>query len=271
MRFWLPLLLLLSCTPPPEAVPVVSQPVTAPTPVWPDEGARLTAPVLEVPDTYERKRVYIDAGHGARGNEGNQGAFCQREQDFTLEVSQFLARRLRATGLFDVRTSRGPGEVVGYRTRVREAEAWGADVFLSLHSDVRGQVSNWEPEPGMSCPSSASFPGFTVLWSDDAAPELQQARRQLARTFAWHLEDAGFGICDCWVYWGLYEVDDVHPAVWVDRHQPGGRIYVLRIPQMPSIILETHNAWHTGEVNRWEQAHTRDIFGRAVIAALLTL
>jgi N-acetylmuramoyl-L-alanine amidase len=269
---WLPwLITMFGCTSPPPPAPAPA-PWTAPAPIsWPDTDTPMLAPVLEVPEGYTPKRIYIDAGHGARGNAGNVGSYCQSEGDFTLRVGQDLATRLRATGQFEVRTSRDIGELVSYQARVGEADAWGADAFISLHSDVRGTSYAWAPEPGLSCPSSEEVPGFTVLWSDAGSSDLQAARLHLARQVATQLSDAGFGVCDCGGYWPDYEQDDEHQAVWVDRHKPGGRIYVLRRPTMPSIIIETHNAWDTRDVDRWDEERTLDHFGRALTAALFTL
>src|SRR5690606_12162910 len=116
-----------------------------PAPAWPD--VRLTTAPWTAPAGFGVRRVLLDAGHGAAGNSGNLSAFCEREEDFTLELAADLAGRLEATGHFEVRVSRRPGELVDYHQRVAEAETWGADAFVSLHSDVRGTAGSWSPEP----------------------------------------------------------------------------------------------------------------------------
>lgn len=88
-------------------------------------------------------KIYVDQGHNPRdfntGAEGN-GYF---EQDITYTIGKLLAERLRSDSRFEVRLSR-PTEntVLGFNNasslseRVREANNWGADVFISLHTNA---------------------------------------------------------------------------------------------------------------------------------------
>ena len=43
---------------------------------------------------------------------------------------------------------------------------------------------------------------------------------------------------------------------------------MLRRPKMPSVIIETHHAWHYGETEQWGRADTVARFGEAVNAAV---
>ena len=88
-------------------------------------------------------KIYLDQGHNPRdfntGAEGN-GYF---EQDITYDIGVRLARLLRQNPNFEVRLSRpSPSTVLGVSNstslseRVREANAYGADLFLSLHTNA---------------------------------------------------------------------------------------------------------------------------------------
>ena len=87
-------------------------------------------------------KIYIDQGHNPSGfNTGAEGNGL-REQDVTYEVGRRLATLLRQSGNWDVRLSRNtPDEVLGnsnassLRTRVNEANSWGADYFISVHTN----------------------------------------------------------------------------------------------------------------------------------------
>ena len=87
-------------------------------------------------------KIYIDQGHNPSGfNTGAEGNGL-REQDITYEVGRRLASLLRQSGNWDVRLSRNtPDEVLGssnassLRTRVNEANSWGADYFISVHTN----------------------------------------------------------------------------------------------------------------------------------------
>ena len=187
---------------------------------WPSSLAKLTPPSVVLPAAGRRWRVYLDAGHGAKGNSGCVSAFCEDEQDHTLRIAEALAAQLRATGRFDVRVSRKGSSQPSYRSRVAAADAWPADVFLSLHQDARGFAHSWEPMPGRVCYRQDETPGFAVLWSEDAPSELRQKRLQLARAIAQRMEQTGLLPYDGLDYSGLYEGDPEQRGVFVDRHRP---------------------------------------------------
>ena len=88
-------------------------------------------------------KIYVDQGHNPRefntGAEGN-GFF---EQDITYDIGRRLYDLLRANPNFEARLSRPtPDTVLGVSnstsltTRVREANYWGADAFISLHTNA---------------------------------------------------------------------------------------------------------------------------------------
>jgi N-acetylmuramoyl-L-alanine amidase len=235
---------------------------------WPSGEAQLSAPQPSFSADFGKRRIYLDAGHGADGNTGNRSSLCEDEQDFTLALAQELAQHLEQTGHFDVRLSRQPGERVAYQQRVSEAEQWSAHAFVSLHSDVRGRTESWEPEPGVSCLRSRTAPGFSVLWSDEGDDATGRGRLALARATAAALEALGLPAYDGDDYRGLYQGDERQAGVFVDRHEPGERIFVLRRPTMPSIIVETHNALDDREAKRWREPTVREGFAHAIATAL---
>ena len=88
-------------------------------------------------------KVYIDQGHNPRdyntGAEGN-GYF---EQDITYEVGRLLYEYLDSNPEFTPRLSRPtPDTVLGtsnassVTSRVNEANSWGADIFVSIHTNA---------------------------------------------------------------------------------------------------------------------------------------
>jgi N-acetylmuramoyl-L-alanine amidase len=93
-------------------------------------------------------KIYIDQGHNPSspnaGAEGN--GFV--EQDLTYEIGIRLADLLRSNGNFDVRISRptpetslGTTNASSLRIRVDEANAFGADYFISLHANASSNSS----------------------------------------------------------------------------------------------------------------------------------
>ena len=93
-------------------------------------------------------KIYIDQGHNPSspnaGAEGNGYV----EQDITYDVGIILSDLLRANGNFDVRVSRptpetslGTSNSSSLRIRVDEANAFGADYFVSLHANASSNPS----------------------------------------------------------------------------------------------------------------------------------
>ena len=88
-------------------------------------------------------KIYVDAGHNPENpNAGAEGNGL-REQDITYRVSRTLSDLLRANGAFEVRESRptptttlGSSNSTSLRVRVEDANAWGADYFLSVHTNA---------------------------------------------------------------------------------------------------------------------------------------
>ena len=88
-------------------------------------------------------KIYIDQGHNPRdfntGAEGN-GFF---EQDITYRIGILLGELLGANPDFEVRLSRptedtllGTSNSSSLVARVRDANRWGADAFISLHTNA---------------------------------------------------------------------------------------------------------------------------------------
>lgn len=88
-------------------------------------------------------RIYIDQGHNpVNPNAGAEGNGL-REQNITYAVGQALAQVLRRSGNYEVRLSRptpstqlGTSNASSLRARVEDANSWGADYFISLHTNA---------------------------------------------------------------------------------------------------------------------------------------
>ena len=88
-------------------------------------------------------KIYIDQGHNPESpNTGSVGNGL-REQDVTYRVGQDLAALLRRSGNWDVRLSRpspetqlGTSNASSLRARANGANSWGADYFISIHTNA---------------------------------------------------------------------------------------------------------------------------------------
>ena len=88
-------------------------------------------------------KIYIDQGHNpVNPNAGAEGNGL-REQNIVYRIGQELATLLRSNGNFEVRLSRptpetqlGTSNASSLAARVRDANSWGADYFISLHTNA---------------------------------------------------------------------------------------------------------------------------------------
>lgn len=232
---------------------------------WPLDG-QLKPPAL--PPTPTRKvKVFVDAGHGSPGNEGAHGCYCQAEQDHTLRVADHLAFVLAATGRFEVKRARTGLPGPRYPQRISAAEAWGADVILSVHADVRGYASEFPQGDGGMCWRNPDAPGFAVLWNDEG-PAFP-ARERLGRAVGARLREAGLLAYSGYDYGDLYRQDELEPSGWIDKRPLKKRVYFLRASRVPTVIVETHHLLDVLEVARWEELATVDAFSLSMAAAVL--
>ncbi len=93
------------------------------------------------------QKIYIDAGHNPQNpNAGAEGNGL-REQDITYRVALLLSTILRSDG-FETRLSRpsdttqlGTSNASSLAARVNDANSWGADYFISIHTNASSSAS----------------------------------------------------------------------------------------------------------------------------------
>ncbi len=93
-------------------------------------------------------KIYIDQGHNPKNpNAGAEGNGL-REQDIVYPIGVELAALLNANPDFEARLSRptpttqiGTSNSDSLRRRVADANAWGADYFISLHTNASDNPS----------------------------------------------------------------------------------------------------------------------------------
>lgn len=116
-------------------------------------------------------KIYIDQGHNpVNPNAGAEGNGL-REQDIVFPIGIELAELLRENGNFEVRLSRptadtqlGTSNSTSLRLRVQDANSWGADYFISLHTNASDIASATGSEALVySQPSSAAELGIDLL------------------------------------------------------------------------------------------------------------
>lgn len=107
-----------------------------PKPVAVAEAPPVVTPVVAAAKPF---RVMVDAGHGGH-DFGAPGQFGAAEKEICLRIAANVKARLeRAANLADfpleVQLSRATDRFIGLRDRVRQANEWGADLFVSVHAN----------------------------------------------------------------------------------------------------------------------------------------
>ncbi len=116
-------------------------------------------------------KIYIDQGHNpVNPNAGAEGNGL-REQDIVYRIGVELGALLEQNGNFEVRLSRptpdtqiGSSNTSSLRARTDAANEWGADYFISLHTNASTIPSATGSEALVfSSPSAASRLGEAIL------------------------------------------------------------------------------------------------------------
>jgi len=88
-------------------------------------------------------KIYIVQGHSRGGINGGAEGFGLVEQDIVFQVGLYLANLLNNTPGYEARLSRPEIEtILGYNNttslaaRVADANNWGADYFMSIHTNA---------------------------------------------------------------------------------------------------------------------------------------
>ena len=132
-------------------------------------------------------KFYIDQGHNPRNpNAGAEGNGL-REQDLVYPIGIELAALLNANPNFEARLSRptpttqiGTSNSESLRLRVADANAWGADYFISLHTNAsESSQANGIEGFAFSRPSDAFELGRDILDSLSNATGLRNRGMQV--------------------------------------------------------------------------------------------
>ncbi|MFM8315293.1 MAG: N-acetylmuramoyl-L-alanine amidase, partial [Deltaproteobacteria bacterium] len=91
------------------------------------------------PKPESRIKVWLDPGHGGK-DFGAQGLNGASEKDICLRVSKLIRREIEKYSKLqgapiEVRLSRDEDEFISLKERAREANLWGADLFVSIHAN----------------------------------------------------------------------------------------------------------------------------------------
>ena len=109
-------------------------------------------------------KIYLDAGHNPTNPNAGAEGNGYREQDLVYEIARQTAVILRQNGL-EVRLSRptpqtqlGTSNASSLAARVNDANAWGADYFISMHTNASTITSASGSEAFVYTEASRAYP-----------------------------------------------------------------------------------------------------------------
>ena len=107
-------------------------------------------------------KIYIDQGHNPQNPNAGAEGNGYREQDVVYEIGIRLRDLLVANGNFEVRLSRptpntqlGTSNASSLSARTTDANRWGADYFISLHTNAGSRTATGTEAFVYSIPSAA--------------------------------------------------------------------------------------------------------------------
>lgn len=161
-------------------------------------------------------RIYIDPGHG--GADGGAAANGLQEKNLTLDIALRVRDYLNANWNVDVRMSRTTDLTRSLNFRTDDANAWGADLFVSVHINAGG---------------GTGFESYRYPTSDSATVRLHNAMHSN-------------------VLAGMRSVASV-----TNRGQKTANFHVLRETRMPAILTENLFIDTTYDANLLKRADFR--------------
>lgn len=110
-------------------------------------------------------KIYIDQGHNPENPNAGAEANGVREQDISYAVGTALYDLLSSDPAFEARLSRldpnvilGTSNTTSLAARVNDANVWGADYFISLHTNASESPSATGSEAFVFSRTSPAFP-----------------------------------------------------------------------------------------------------------------
>ena len=117
-------------------------------------------------------KVWIDPGHGGEDS-GAVGPSGVRESTIALEISRYILLGLTDTGC-EINSTRSDDSFVSLSGRCKKANAWNADLFVSIHCNAFSNPTAHGFEVWTSRGETAADPIATRLYGSIKAafPEL---------------------------------------------------------------------------------------------------
>lgn len=232
-----------------------------------------------LPPTISRRNVVvaIDAGHGGSdpGAIGYDGRI--REKDVALAISRAIYERLEAVPGYEPVMTRQGDYFVRLQQRPQLARQNRADIFLSIHADSF---------------SSSTAEGVTVYALSQSTAEDENIRRVTEKENSADLlggisgdtslrdfeDDLALTLLDLSMSWsieqsmaaGTYVLNSLSTVAHLRREVPQqGNLWVLRSPDIPSLLIETGYLSNPAEARRLTSPDYQRRLGDSIVQGVM--
>lgn len=121
-------------------------------------------------------KLYLDAGHG--GNDPGAVGNGLQEKEVVLDLANRIHRMMRTYPNAQVKQSRSKDETKSLAARTDEANAWGADIFLSLHCNAfNGKAQGYEDFIYNQLPANSVTPTYQNILHQQVAKVIGMPNR----------------------------------------------------------------------------------------------
>lgn len=223
-------------------------------------------PEIRGPDDPDRPLVVIDAGHGGRDPGSNGGGVV--EKDVVLAIALALREKLLAEGGIRVALTREDDSIVTLADRPEIARLLEADLFLSIHADSAGDMSDV---------NGASIYTLSNEASSEAAAKFAARENNADRLNGVSIEGQSDEVSSILVELSQAQTqDDASEFSSLIRREGQGRLVfhpntqrsaalaVLRAPDVPAVLFESGFV-----TNRTDRARLTSAEGRRTYAEVL--
>jgi N-acetylmuramoyl-L-alanine amidase len=211
-------------------------------------------------------RIVLDVGHTAE-SEGAISARNVAEFVFNLHLAQRIVDKLKAEGFAETRllVTEGKSKPSLFK-RVAAANAWDANLFLSIHHDSvpNSMLEDWEFD-GKKSHFSDRFSGYSVFVSREN-PDFRTSLR-FADLVGKEMKAAGLQYAHQYTQaiMGRNQHELLNEDTGVYRYD---ELIVLRKTQMPAVLLEAGSISNRDEELEMKSPERQDIIASGVAAAV---
>ena len=236
----------------------------------PEAGSPVDLPEVLGPQDRSRPLVVIDAGHGGKDPGASSGS--SREKDIVLGLALALRDELLQQGGVRVALTRSDDRFLVLEERPEIARRMAADLFISIHADSAGEVSDV---------SGASIYTLSTEASSQAAARFAERENNADAVNGVRLEGKSDEVSTILVELSQRRVQEtsaefagliVREGRGKLRFHPQARrsaaLAVLRAPDVPAVLYESGYVTNPADAQRLTSAEGKADFAQAIAQAI---